>query len=216
MLFYVYARAEERVSAAGPVAETAAATPALLSSPQTSWRVAKRISYTGFIYILITLSLFLAKLLHKPSDDLSGFVPDDILFYIFLAWCAGLQMLLGIILLCVQSVPQITTTLRMKRLGSLSIPTMCMQVPGYFMWAALMQGRYYSFIWFPMLVAGTVQATLLVLSLYLELKRQRHERAARLMNHEADEDWKDGEGEQAEDVPDGYTTASSRPGPISL
>lgn len=214
MLFYIYARAEEKASATRPVAETAPAAPILPSPPRTSWRAAKRISYTGFIYIFISLALFLANVLHKPSDRSVGFLPDDFLFYIFLGWCAAFQMLLGMILLCVQSVPQIITTRRMKRLGSLSIPTMCIQVPGYFIWAAAMRGRYPSVIWLPMLVAGVLQGVLLVLCVYLERERKKNERAVRLTSYEDDDDWRGGEGLQVDDGHNG--PASSGPGPISL
>lgn len=216
MLFYVYARAEEKSSIARPVAETAPAAPIFPSPPQTSWRAAKRISYTGFIHIFVSLSLFLAYVLHQPSNRSVGFLPDDFLFYLFLGYCSVMQMLLGIVFLSLQSVPQIITTLRMKRLGSLSIPTMCMQVPGYFVWAAALRGRYYSFLWVPMVAAGTLQGALLLLCLDLERKRKRDERKVRLTSYEDEEGGRGGEGQEAEDGHDGPTTASPRSGPISL
>lgn len=216
MLFYVYARAEEKAFIARLAAETAPVAPSLPSAHKTSLRAAKRISYTGFIHIFMTLGLFLAYVLHQPSNRSHGFLPDDLLFYLFLGYCSVMQMLLGIVFLSLQSVPQIITTLRMKRIGSLSIPTMCMQVPGYFVWAATLRGRYSSFLWVPMVAAGTLQGALLVLSLDLERKRKRDERTVRLTSYEDEEDWRGGVGQEAEDGHDGPISASPRSGPISL
>lgn len=213
MLFYIYARAEENASMR-PVAETITAAPNFPTT-QTSWRAAKRISYTGFIYILVSLAFSLAYVLHEPSKHSTGFIADDIIFYMILGFWAVFQTLLGIVFLCVQSVPQVITTFRTKRLGSLSIPTMCMQVPGYFIWAAAMRGRYPAVTWVPMLVAGAVQGVVLVLSLYWERERKRDERAVRLTSYEDEEDSR-GEGQQVEDGRNGPTTSSSKPGPISL
>lgn len=215
VLFYIYARAEQEASIAVPVAETAPSAPNLSPPSQTSWRAAKRISYTGFFYIFINLALFLAYALHQLSKHSAGFLPDDLIFYIFLGGWAILQMTLAFIFLCVQSVPQIITTLRMRQLGSLSIPSMCVQVPGYFIWAAALRVRYPEIVWVPVLVAGAVQDVLLMLSVYLERERWRAKRALRLTSDEDEDDLR--QGPQVDDHHDGTDTAASpKSGPISL
>ena len=55
----------------------------------------------------------------------------------FLDGCETLQVLLSIFMLCVQFVPQVITTLRLRRVGSLSIRAMCMQVRDYFFWGCV-------------------------------------------------------------------------------
>lgn len=79
-----------------------------------------------------------------------------------------------------------------------------------------MRGRYPRLMWVPMLVAGALHGALLVLSLYLERERKRDERAVRLIGYEDEEDWRGGESQQVEGGHDEPTTASSKPGPISL
>lgn len=211
MLFCIYAPAEEEASIALLVAETAPAAPNLSPPSQTSWGAAKWIRYTGFFYIFINFALFLAYALHPPSKHSVGFLPDDLVFYIFL----GIQMTLAFIFLCVQSVPQIITTLRMRQLGSLSIPTMCMQVPGYLIWAAALRVRHPEIVWVPVLVAGAVQDVLLMLSVYFELERRRGKRAVRLTSDEDEDDLR--ESPQVDDHHDGTDSAAfSKSGPIFL
>lgn len=84
MLFYTDARAEQNASMR-PVAETVAAAPSFPTT-QTSWRATKRTSYTGFIYILVSLAFSLAYVLHEPSKHLTGFIADDIFFYMILGF----------------------------------------------------------------------------------------------------------------------------------
>lgn len=62
-MFYIYVRAEEKPSVALPATENATAAPNI-SPSKISWRAAKRICYTGFIYILISIALFLANVLY--------------------------------------------------------------------------------------------------------------------------------------------------------
>ncbi|MCJ1424486.1 hypothetical protein MMC29_002374 [Sticta canariensis] len=129
-----------------------------------------------------------ARAEEKASIHTVGFFPDDIIFYVFLGLCGSLLMLPGIIFLCAQSIPHIVTTQRMKRFGSLSLPTLCMQVPGYLIWAVAIRGRYPPLMWALMPMAGALHSALLVLSLHLERERKRDERVVWLTGYEGEED----------------------------
>lgn len=83
---------------------------------------------------------------------------------------ASLMGLTAIALALVQYFPQIYTTFTLKHAGSLSIPMMCMQTPGGFVWAAslaLRPGTEWS-SWAPFLTAAMLQGTLLLMAVYYE------------------------------------------------
>lgn len=73
----------------------------------------------------------------------------------------------------------------LKRVGSLSIPMMCIQTPGSFLWAASLAARFGKegwSTWGVYTVTGCLQGTLLVMAIYFELqarKSQKHERQDR-------------------------------------
>lgn len=83
------------------------------------------------------------------------------------------------ILASIQYFPQIYTTYQLKRVGSLSIPMMCIQTPGSFVWSASLAARLgpagWS-AWGVYLVTGALQGTLLVMGSYFEIAHQRKER----------------------------------------
>jgi hypothetical protein len=83
------------------------------------------------------------------------------------------------ILASVQYFPQIYTTYRLKRVGSLSIPMMCIQTPGSFVWSASLAARFgpagWS-AWGVYLVTGTLQGTLLVMGSYFEYNHWKREK----------------------------------------
>lgn len=63
----------------------------------------------------------------------------------------------------------------LKRVGSLSIPMMCIQTPGSFVWAASLAARLGKegwSAWGVYLVTGCLQGTLLVLGIYYELNQR--------------------------------------------
>lgn len=94
------------------------------------------------------------------------------------AW-ANFLGVLSTILASIQYFPQIFTTYKLKRVGSLSIPMMCIQTPGSFVWSASLAARLgpsgWS-AWGVYLVTGTLQGTLLVMGSYFELQHRRKER----------------------------------------
>ncbi|KAJ5888083.1 hypothetical protein N7495_008124 [Penicillium taxi] len=86
------------------------------------------------------------------------------------AW-ANFLGILSAILASVQYFPQIYTTLLLRRVGSLSIPMMCIQTPGSLIWAASLAAREgiqgWS-VWGVLLVTASLQGTLLVMAIYFE------------------------------------------------
>ncbi|KAL1845408.1 hypothetical protein VTK73DRAFT_585 [Phialemonium thermophilum] len=93
---------------------------------------------------------------------------------------ANLLGLMAAALAAVQYVPQIWTTYHLKHVGSLSIPMMCIQTPGGFLFAGslfarLGWGGWSS--WGIFLLTATMQGVLLCMAVYYELRshRQREE-----------------------------------------
>lgn len=75
------------------------------------------------------------------------------------------------ILASIQYLPQIYTTFRLRCVGSLSIPMMCIQTPGSLVWAASLaarEGKNGWSIWGVLVVTAFLQGTLLVMAVYLE------------------------------------------------
>ncbi|KAF3911329.1 hypothetical protein ABW21_db0206032 [Orbilia brochopaga] len=86
------------------------------------------------------------------------------------------------ILASVQYVPQIYTTYKLKAVGSLSIPMMCLQTPGSFIWAlslATREGTDWS-SWLVYCVTGTLQGCLLIMAITFERRRKMEEADAAL------------------------------------
>ncbi|KAF8245853.1 hypothetical protein K440DRAFT_554726 [Wilcoxina mikolae CBS 423.85] len=75
------------------------------------------------------------------------------------------------ILASIQYIPQLFTTWRLKHVGSLSIPMMCIQTPGSFVWAmslATREGTRWS-SWATYVVTGVLQGCLLAMCIMWEL-----------------------------------------------
>ena len=86
------------------------------------------------------------------------------------AW-ANFLGVLAAILASIQYFPQIYTTFRLRRVGSLSIPMMCIQTPGSLVWAGSLAARKgwsgWS-IWGVLVVTACLQGTLLAMAIYFE------------------------------------------------
>jgi hypothetical protein len=68
----------------------------------------------------------------------------------------------------------------LKRVGSLSIPMMCIQTPGSFLWSASLAARYGKggwSTWGVYMVTGCLQGTLLGMAIYFELQARKSPRA---------------------------------------
>jgi hypothetical protein len=77
--------------------------------------------------------------------------------------------LLGAALAAIQYIPQIATTWKLQETGSLSVPMMCIQTPGSFVFAASLAVRLgpagWS-VWGLFIVTGLLQGCLLAMSLW--------------------------------------------------
>ncbi|MCJ1292311.1 hypothetical protein MMC34_003861 [Xylographa carneopallida] len=91
------------------------------------------------------------------------------------AYANGLG-LLATVLASIQYFPQIFTTWRLKHVGSLSIPMMCIQTPGSFVWAGSLFARVgwqgWS-TWFIYVVTGILQGIVLGLGIFFELRNRK-------------------------------------------
>jgi hypothetical protein len=86
------------------------------------------------------------------------------------AW-ANFLGILAATLASIQYFPQIYTTYRLRCVGSLSIPMMCIQTPGSLVWAASLAAREGAkgwSVWGVLLVTASLQGTLLVMAIYFE------------------------------------------------
>lgn len=112
--------------------------------------------------VFITFTLIVAKIF---------FTNDSILLY------AKVLGIFSTIVAVIQYLPQLKTTLTLKRSGSLSIPMMCVQTPGGFIWTAtlmLKPGSNWS-SWLPYLTAAILQGILLILCTYYECVAEKEE-----------------------------------------
>ncbi|KAI9728162.1 MAG: hypothetical protein M1828_004623 [Chrysothrix sp. TS-e1954] len=89
---------------------------------------------------------------------------------------ANILGLLAALLGSIQYIPQIYTTWTLKHVGSLSIPMMCIQTPGGFIFAASLAARLgvagWS-AWSVYIVLGTLQGVLLVMAICFEVRDRR-------------------------------------------
>lgn len=95
------------------------------------------------------------------------------------AW-ANFLGVFATVLSSIQYLPQIYTTYLLKRVGSLSIPMMCIQTPGSVVFAASLAARLGTegwSAWSVYLVTGFLQGTLLILAVYYELRESQRPKA---------------------------------------
>lgn len=109
---------------------------------------------------------------------------------------ANVLGILSTVLASIQYLPQLYTTFQLKAVGSLSIPMMCIQTPGSFLWAGSLAARVgwagWS-TWFVYVVTGFLQGGVLGMGIFFELRnrRTRKDNDASGINHEGN----DNEGE---------------------
>ena len=93
---------------------------------------------------------------------------------------AYLLGVLGTLLAAVQFLPQIWTTWKLQEVGSLSIPMMCIQTPGSFIWVGSLAARLgwegWS-TWGIYLVTGVLQGCLLAMSIGFEVRDWKQRKA---------------------------------------
>ncbi|KAJ5135104.1 uncharacterized protein N7515_004382 [Penicillium bovifimosum] len=126
------------------------------SSDGPTYRTALVVTGICLLHALVTVALSLAFELRQPDA-----VP---------AW-ANFLGVLAAVLASIQYFPQIYTTFRLRCVGSLSIPMMCIQTPGSLVWAASLavrKGWSGWSIWGVLVVTACLQGTLLMMAIYFE------------------------------------------------
>lgn len=86
--------------------------------------------------------------------------------------------IMGAILAAIQYLPQIWTTYHLKHVGSLSIPMMCIQTPGGFLFAGSLFARLGTAGWSAwgiILMTATMQGTLLAMAIYYEIRARKQD-----------------------------------------
>jgi len=135
----------------------------LLDTPskRPSFRVALIVMGTCVVHGIITLILSLYFIAARPEA--------------LQAW-ANFLGIISTVLASIQYFPQIYTTYTLKRVGSLSIPMMCIQTPGAFVWAGSLAARLGAAgwsAWGVYVVTGCLQGTLLVMGITFELRERK-------------------------------------------
>ncbi|KAJ5989100.1 hypothetical protein N7481_004310 [Penicillium waksmanii] len=147
LLFVIYfPRATSPTDPVSPVSSTNGHT----------YRTALSISAICILHALVTVILSVAFALQNPSAMQS--------------W-ANFLGILAAVLASIQYFPQIYTTFRLRCVGSLSIPMMCIQTPGSLIWAsslAAREGLKGWSIWGVLVVTACLQGTLLAMAIYFE------------------------------------------------
>ncbi|KAF3387665.1 hypothetical protein F1880_001104 [Penicillium rolfsii] len=121
-----------------------------------TYRTALTITAICLLHALVTVIISVAFAIRRPSA---------------LHTWANFLGVLAAILASIQYFPQIYTTYRLRHVGSLSIPMMCIQTPGSLVWAASLAAREGAkgwSVWGVLLVTASLQGTLLVMAIYFE------------------------------------------------
>lgn len=141
-------------------------TPIPLSSStakQPSFRTALTVLGICIVHGIATIAVALVVILAYPSSR---------------QFSANILGIIAAILASIQYFPQIYTTFRLRRVGSLSIPMMCIQTPGSLVWAGSLAHRLgiegWS-TWGVYLVTALLQGTLLSMGVYFEYIRPSKE-----------------------------------------
>ncbi|KAL8968719.1 MAG: hypothetical protein Q9197_004730 [Variospora fuerteventurae] len=160
-----------------------------LSPPQPpksstpSYRVALVVVVICISHILLTALVHLVFIYRFPHH---------------LRACAEFFGIAGTSLAAVQYLPQIYTTWKLQTVASLSIPMMCIQTPGSFVWVGSLAGRLglagWS-TWGIYLVTGMLQGLLLAMAVCFEMRDRRERRDKSFLDSATD-----GPGENQDDL----------------
>lgn len=135
----------------------------------------------------LALSITLVCLLHLLATVLVSVV----VLHFSPAHLSTLAAVLGVIattLAGIQYLPQIYTTWRLQRVGSLSIPMMCIQTPGSFVWVASLAARLgwagWS-TWGIYAATGCLQGILLVMAIGFEIRKRKEKKTDDAASHDS-------------------------------
>lgn len=133
-----------------------------VTSPE--WRSSIAIAYIVMAHLVLCSALSVLFLYRT-----SGPGRDE------MRWWAGFLGLCSMVLALFQYLPQIYTTYSRKTVGALSIPMMCLQTPGSFVFVYTLAIRpgVNPTTWLTFLITGLLQGTLLVLCIIYKLRARR-------------------------------------------
>lgn len=123
---------------------------------QPSYSTAVIVSIICLVHAVIVLIVSLAVAIKHPSN---------------LQTWANILGIMSAVLASIQYFPQIWTTFRLQKVGSLSIPMMCIQTPGSLVWAASLAQRLGAegwSAWGVYVITALLQGTLLSMGIYFE------------------------------------------------
>jgi hypothetical protein len=133
--------------------------------PRPTWRTALGVVLISAVHYVLLMIASVVVVLWYPDFMAS--------------WAIGLG-LCAAILACIQYLPQIWTTWKLQHVMSLSIPMMCIQTPGSFVFAASLAGRLGAegwSAWGVYVITGCLQGCLLAMGISFELRDRRLKRA---------------------------------------
>ena len=149
----------------------AAPTTSRFTMPKTQSALSVAILCVAHLVVVAVLTFYFSLLsppASYPAHSSTSISPQLTAWANFL----GIQ---SMILASLQYIPQLFTTWTLKHVGSLSIPMMCIQTPGSFVWAvslASREGTKWS-SWITYVVTGVLQGALLIMCIIWELKDRK-------------------------------------------
>ena len=140
-------------------------TPPSKPTSQPSLRTAIAVFLTCILHLILVFIVSVVMIYRVPSH---------------LALWANVLGIIGTCLAAIQFLPQIYTTWKLQAVESLSIPMMCIQTPGSFVWVGSLAARFgwdgWS-TWGIYLVTGVLQGCLLAMGITFELRELRKRKA---------------------------------------
>ena len=129
-----------------------------------TYRLALSVTLVCLLHLLLTILVSVVVLYFAPSH--------------LSTLAAGLGVI-ATLLAGIQYLPQIYTTWRLQKIGSFSIPMMCIQTPGSFVWVASLAARLgwagWS-TWGIYAVTGCLQGILLIMAITFEIRERRNKK----------------------------------------
>lgn len=136
-------------------------TPPSKPTSQPSLRTAIAVFLTCILHLILVFIVSVVIIYRVPSH---------------LALWANVLGIMGTCLAAIQFLPQIYTTWKLQAVESLSLPMMCIQTPGSFVWVGSLAARFgwegWS-TWGIYLVTGVLQGCLLAMGITFELRKLR-------------------------------------------
>ncbi|TVY78505.1 Uncharacterized protein LSUE1_G006168 [Lachnellula suecica] len=156
--------------------------PALSQETTHSWKLAVSVAIICLVHGLAVILISIVLIATRPHA---------------LGIWASILGIMGAVLATIQYLPQIWLTHRIRDVGSLSIPMMCIQTPGSFLWSGSLIARLgwagWS-SWGIFLVTGFLQGCLLALGVYYSVKNKRAKSYS--LRHDSDENSDEGDSNQ--------------------